>query len=202
MTLSVVAVMLTTLLGFTALAVDVANGYVARAILQHAVDDGALTAQRWSTQADDPGADPSAVQTQAVAAALETARRDIDAQGLAGAAAVEAVVAGSRLRIAARASIRTWFLRPFGVATLAPSASADTVLWTAVSSASPSARGAAAGGPAPALPPAIRPAPAVILPEAPGGAQPGDAPAGPPSGEFPGAADAPGPPGGDIAEGP
>ncbi|HKX17351.1 MAG TPA: pilus assembly protein TadG-related protein, partial [bacterium] len=143
MTLGMVAVVLTTLLGFTGLAVDVANGYVARAILQHAVDDGALTAQRWSAQVDDPGADPSTVQNQAVAAALETARRDIEAQGLAGATAVEAAVTGSHLRIAARASIRTWFLRPLGVATLAPSASADTVLWTAAPSAGPPAGGAA-----------------------------------------------------------
>ena len=174
MTLGVVAVVLTTLLGFAALAVDVANGYVARAILQHAVDDGALTAQRWSAQVDDPGADPNAVQNQAVAAALETARRDIAAQGMAGATAVEAAVAGSHLRIAARASIRTWFLRSFGVATLAPAAAADTVLWTAPS-AGPSAGGA--------------------------GEHPGEAPAGH-SGDFPGAADVSGGSGGDIMEGP
>lgn len=176
MTLGVLAVVLTTLLGFAALAVDVANGYVARAILQHAVDDGAITAQRWSAQVDDPGADPSAVQNRAVAAGLETARRDIEAQGLAGATAVEAAVAGSHLRIVARASIRTWFLRPFGAATLAPSASADTVLWMAASSAAPPAGGAAEHR--------------------------GEAAAGPRSGDFPGAVDPPGGSGGDIMEGP
>ena len=176
MTLGVVAVVLATLLGFAALAVDVANGYVARAILQHAVDDGALTAQRWSAQVDDPGADPSAVQNQAVAEALETARRDIEAQGLAGATAVEAAVAGSHLRIAARATIRTWFLRPLGIATLAPSASADTVLRMAIPSSGPPAGEAAEHR--------------------------GEAPAGPRSGDFPGADGPPGGAGGDIMEGP
>ena len=184
MILGAIGVTLVILLGFTALAVDIANGYVARSILQHAVDDGAVTAQRWSAQVDDPGVDPGAVRAQAVAAALDTARRDIAAQGLAGVTAVEAAVAGPRLRIAARASIRTWFLRPFGITTLAPSASSDTGLWTAVS-------------PAPVFPPALGPVPTVALPETPGrsgaAAQPGD---------VAGTGDLAGQSGGSIAEGP
>ncbi len=185
MILGTTGVTLAILLGFTALAVDIANGYVARSILQHAVDDGAVTAQRWSAQVDDPGADPGAVEAQAVAAALDSARRDIAAQGLAGVTAVEAAVAGPRLRIAARASIRTWFLRPFGITTLAPSASSDTALWTALP------------GGAPVVPAAPGPAPAVALPEAPGGSG-----AAGQSGDVAGTGDLSGSAGGEIAEGP
>lgn len=191
MIIAALGVTLAALLGFTALAVDVANGYVVRGILQHAVDDAALTARRWSAQVDDPGVDPGAVRAQAVAAAIAVARRDVRAHGLGDVTAVDATVAGSRLRIAARASIRTWFLQALGIATWLPSASSDVVLWT------PAAPAGHAGS-----------APGVTLPESPGGAggaQQGDAAPGPaPSDGSSGATpDSPAPSGGgDIMEGP
>lgn len=193
-------VALAALLGFAGLAVDVANGYVVREILQHAVDDGALTAQRWSTQVDDPGVNPSIALTQAVASALDTARRDIQAHGLSGGAVLDAAVAGSRLRITARASVRTWFLRPFGITTLAPSASSDVALWM------PAATPGGPPGTAPVFPSAAGPAPAATLPEAQGnagGAQAGDAAPGPgPSDGLSGGSDGPAVAGGNITEGP
>lgn len=134
MILAALGVMLVTLLGFAALAVDVANGYAAQGMLQHAVDDAARTAQRWSAQVDDPGADPAAVQAQAVAAAIATAQRDLAAQGL-GNAVVQADFADPQLHIAARASVGTWFLRALGITSWSPSASSDVALWTPVSPA-------------------------------------------------------------------
>ena len=200
---------LVVLLGFTALAVDVANGYVVRGILQHAVDDAALTAQRWSAQVDDPGVDPGTVQAQAVAAALDTVHRDIQAHGLAGVSAVNAAVAGSRLRIAARASIHTWFLRALGIGSWLPSASSDAALWTPVSpagtSSSASAVPPAGAATAPVFPALSGPAPVVTLPEgpaAPGGGQADAAPGpGPSDGSSGTGGDSPAPSGGDIAEG-
>ncbi|HEV2282797.1 MAG TPA: hypothetical protein VGX75_10485 [bacterium] len=190
MIIAALGVTLAAFLGFTALAVDVANGYVARGILQHAVDDAALTARRWSAQVDDPGVDPGAVRSQAVAAAIAVARRDVQAHGLGDVTALDATVAGSRLRIAARASIRTWFLQALGIATWLPSASSDVTLWT------PAAPAGHAG-----------PAPSVTLPESPGGAggaQQGEAAPEPaPSDGSSGAPpDSPASGGGDIMEGP
>lgn len=178
---------LVALLGFTALAVDVVNGYVVRGILQHAVDDGALTAQRWSAQVDDPGVDSGTMQTRAVAAAIAVAQRDIQAHGLGGVAAVNAAVAGSRLRILARASVGTWFLRALGIITWMPAASSDVALWT------PASPAGSAG-----------PVPGVTLPEGPAGtgdAQQGDATPGPSDAASGAAPDSPAPSGGDIAEG-
>jgi putative Flp pilus-assembly TadE/G-like protein len=193
--LAILGAILVALLGFTALAVDVANGYVVRGILQHAVDDAALTAQRWSAQVDDPGVDPAAVQAQAMSAALDTARRDIQAQGLASVTVVDAAVAGSRLRIAARASIRTWFLGALGIASWLPSASSDVALWTAAAPGTPSSGAVApSASPAPTFPPVAGPVPIVILPER---------PAGPGSGGQPGGAGPePAPPGGTSADSP
>jgi Flp pilus assembly protein TadG len=189
--IAALGVTLAVLLGFAALAVDVANGYVVRGILQHAVDDAAVTAQRWSAQVDDVGVDPGTVQAQAVAAAIAVAQRDVQAHGLGGVTAVDAAVAGSRLRIAARASVRTWFLQALGITTWLPSASSEVALWT------------------PASPPGTAgPIPAATLPEGPagtGGAQQGDAAPGPGSsnGSSGAASDSPAPSGGgDIMEGP
>ena len=211
MMLTTLAAMLVVLLGCAGLAVDVANAYVVRGILQYAVDDAARTAQRWSTQVDDPGADPAAVQAQAVAAGIAAARRDVQAHGLAAVTVVGTARNGPRVRIAARASVPTWFLRAFGVPSWVPSASADVVLWT-------QAPAVAAGTPAtsPAFPAAPGPPPTLSLPEGPsGGADHGLQPAdtGPgPAGGSPGPgpadgstgapADAPGGGGGDIMEGP
>ncbi|HEV2439488.1 MAG TPA: pilus assembly protein TadG-related protein [bacterium] len=198
---------LVVLLGFAALAVDVANAYVVRGILQHAVDDAARTAQRWSAQVDDPGVDPGAVQAQAVAAASSTARRDIEAHGLAGVTVVETALVGSRLRIAARASVRTWFLRVLGIASWLPSASSDAALWAAVPPASSTAAPSVAVG-TPAFPPVAGPLPSVTLPEGPAGglnngAQPRDTAAGPGPAGGSTSGDSSGPAGGgDIMEGP
>lgn len=208
MMLAMLGASLAALLGFTALAVDVANAYVVRGILEHAVDDAARTAQRWSAQVDDPGADPGAVQAQAAAAAIDTARRDIQAHGIAGVTVVESALAGSRLRIAARASIRPWFLPIAGVTSWLPSASADVALWTPASPAAASWSAAPPPGvTTPMFPPASGPAPALTLPEGPaasgGGVQPGDAAPGPgPSSGSTGApGDSPAVPGGEIVEG-
>jgi hypothetical protein len=202
MMLATLAALLVVLLGFTGLAVDVANGYAAREMLQHAVDDAARTAQRWSSQVDDPGVDPAAVQTQAVAAAVAIARRDVQAEGLAAATVVTTALAGSHLRIAAQASVSTWFLRALGISLWRPAASSDVILWTPASSPAlptPSASGA------PAVP---VPLPQLTFPEGsersqaqgpePGGPGPGP---GPDSNAGPGPGD-PGPAGGDIVEGP
>lgn len=203
MTLAALGVSLTVLLGFAALAVDVANGYVVRGILQHAVDDATITAQRWSAQVDDPGVDSAAVLAAAVSAAVAAARRDVQAHGLATVTAVDAAVAGSRLRVGARASVRTWFLRAFGVESLTPSASSDVVLWTAASgAASPPAVPGPGVAPAPTFPTAAGPVPLLMFPDGPAGpsVQQGDAaPApGPPSGA---AGDPAGPPSGDPPAG-
>lgn len=201
MIVAFLAASLIVLLGCAGLAVDVANGYVVRAILQNAADDGARTAQRWSTQVDDPGANPETVQAQAVAAALATARRDVRAHGLADATAVDAVVAGSRLRITARASVNTWFLRALGVTTWTPAAASEALLWTA---ARQTALPAGAPPLAPPVPP-VFPAPSTFLPGAvPHEAGSGGADRGPaPGNDAAGASgDPPGPAGGgDAAEG-
>jgi len=199
---------LVVLLGFAALAVDVANAYVVRGILQHAVDDAARTAQRWSAQVDDPGVDPGAVQAQAVAAASATAQRDIQAHGLAGVTVVETALAGSRLRIAARASVRTWFLRALGIASWLPSASSDVALWAAVSPAAASSTPPTSlAVTAPTFPPVAGSLPAVTLPEGPAGglntgAQPRDTAAGPGPAGGSTSGDSFGAAGGDIMEGP
>lgn len=199
---------LVVLLGFAAAAVDVANGYVVRGILQHAVDDAARTAQRWSAQVDDPGADAGAVEAQAVAAAVDTAYRDVDAQGLSGVTVVHSGLLGSRLRIAARATVRTWFLRIFGITTWLPSASSEVALWTrpAPAAASPFPAPPGAAVPAPVFPSSTNPLPTVTLRDGPGsagigglgdatpGPAPGDGSSGPSAGSS-------GPTGGDIAEG-
>jgi hypothetical protein len=125
---------LVVLCGFAALAVDVANGYVVRGMLQHAVDDGVLTAQRWSTQVDDPGTNPEALQGQAVAAAIATAQRDLQAQGLGG-AAVNGTLTGSAFRLEAQVPIAAWFLRIFGIASWSAAASSQAVLWAPASAA-------------------------------------------------------------------
>jgi hypothetical protein len=207
MILAALGTVLLVLLGFVATAVDVANGYVVRGILQHAVDDAARTAQRWSAQVDDPGADAGAVEAQAIAAAVDTVHRDVDAHGLSAVTVVHTGIAGSRLRIAARATIPTWFLRIFGITTWLPSASSDVVLWTALppAAAFPFPTPPRATGPAPVFPTSTGPLPGVTLPEGPGSAGTGalgDATPGPAprdgSGVVGGSS---GPTGGDIAEG-
>jgi Flp pilus assembly protein TadG len=211
MMLAALGATLAALLGFTALAVDVANAYVVREILQNAVDDGARTAQRWSAQVDDPGVDPAAVQAQAVAAAVGAAQRDIQAHGLARVTVVDTALAGSRLRIAARASVPTWFLRALGITRWRPAASSEIALWTAASSAAASSPGAPAPAvTTPTFPSASGPIPVLTLPELPegeagsgGGVQQSDAAPGPDAGDgSPGTpGDSTGPAGGDIAEG-
>jgi hypothetical protein len=217
-TLAAAGAMLAVLLGCTGLAVDVAHGYVVRGMLQHAVDDGARTAQRWSTQVDDPGVDPAAVQRQAVAAALDTVRRDLTAEGLAGATVIDTRMAGPQLNIAARASIPTWFISVIGVTSWTPSASSTVALWMPEPIA-PAAPPPGAGMPAPAFPPTAGTPPSLTLSEgAPGagGTQTGAGPepdisngsSGAPGGtaEPPGGAPEPSGPGpepmgGDIEEG-
>ncbi len=208
MMLTALGATLIVLLGFAALAVDVANAYVVRGILQHAVDDAARTAQRWSAQVDDPGADSGAVQAQAVSAALATARRDLRAHGLAGAAVVGTAVAGSRLRIAARARVRTWFLRVLGISSWLPSASSDVALWTAAAPLTASPVVPPSPVAVPAFPPVSGTAPALTLPEgsfgtSDRGVQRADTTPGP--GPADGSTGTPGdssaPAGGDISEG-
>lgn len=191
MIVAFLGVSLILLLGCAGLAVDVANGYVVRGILQNAVDDAARTAQRWSTQVDDPGANPETVQVQAVAAALATARRDVRAHGLAAATVVDGVLAGSRLRITARAAVNTWFLRALGVTSWTPAAAAEVVLWTA---ARRSALPAGAPPGAPLAPPVVPPSSALPPGVVPHEAGSGGADRGPAPGN-----DAAGPPGNDTA---
>lgn len=206
MILATLAALVVVLFGFAGLAVDVANGYAVRATLQHAVDDASRTAQRWSAQVDDPDADPAAVQTQAVAAAVAIARRDVEAGGLGAVSVVDTSLAGPHLRIAARASVPTWFLRALGISSWRPAASSDVILWTPVRS--PQFGSPAAPGVGPSLPAPVGPSPQPTFPEGPqagqgSGPQPGDVSPGLGSTGGPGGGPADtGPTGGDIMEGP
>jgi hypothetical protein len=183
MMLAMLGALLAVLLGFAGLAVDAANGYTARQILQHAVDDAGRTAQRWSAQVNDPGVDAAAVQTQAVAAGVATARRDLQAAGLAAVTVIDTSLVGTHLRIAAQASVPTWFLRALGILLWRPAAASDVVLWAAAMPA-----------PGPGEGPAGTEAQ---------GPQPGDTVSGPGPADAAGPGpDAPGPTGGDIVEGP
>jgi hypothetical protein len=150
------------------------------------------------------------MQAQAVTAALAVARSDIRAHGLADVTVVDTALAGSRLRIAARASIRTWFLRALGIESWLPTASSDAALWTA---APPAAATSSTAHPAdavtaPIFPPASGALPALALPEGPaGGLDTGvqradNAPGSGPADGSPGlSGNSPGPAGGEITEG-
>jgi len=117
-------------IGFAGLVVDVRNGYVVRAVLQHAVDDGALSAQRWSAQASDtPGAGSADAIAGAVAEAMRVVEQELQSAGVAGISGTAAMVTGGRLTLISRAHVRTFFLPVFGIGSWLPQARADVSLW-------------------------------------------------------------------------
>ncbi len=129
--LLLVAVLMIIVMGFAGLAVDVRSGYVVRSILQHAVDDGALSALRWSMQVyDSPQADPDGVAWAAAQEALRIARQELHSQGVSGISRVEAALAAEHLTLTASASVPTYFATLFGVGHWVPRVRADTALWT------------------------------------------------------------------------
>lgn len=124
MILALVALLFTGLLGAAGLAVDVGHGYLVRAILQHAVDDGVRSGVRWSAQAQDTAGDGGAIITGAVAAAQSVTRADLAAQGL-GRAQVTAGLSNGHLTVSAEASAPTFFLPVLGLTHWTVRASAD-----------------------------------------------------------------------------
>ncbi len=143
-------------IGFAGLAVDVRNGYVVRTMLQHAVDDGALSAQRWSAQVrDTPGGGSPDALSGAVAEGMRAVQRELQANGVAGISSAGATLTGGRLTLAARAHVRTFFLPLFGIGSWLPEAQADAVLWAPGMSALPAV--SSPGGSAPAGPSQIAP---------------------------------------------
>jgi len=150
--LLLVAVLLPALLGFAGAAVDVRDGYVVRSMLQHSVDDGVLSAQRWSAQANDlSGEAPGAIAQDAVAEALRVARQELAAEGL-GAATVLATPSGASLAMTAEVRVPTFFLAFFGLSHWNVAAQADAALWAGQVNG-PQTAGAPQSG-LPQLPPA------------------------------------------------
>ncbi len=151
--LLLVALLMGALLGCAGLAVDVRNGYVVRAMLQHAVDDGALSARRWGVQIDDgPGASPAAIASGAAVEAMQVVRRDLAAQGIEAISSPSVTLGAGRLLVAARARVPTFFLGLFGIPFWVPRAQAEAPLWDIP--AGPSVGGAGgAGGGAAGMPP-------------------------------------------------
>ncbi|GEM_PF-1200943 len=134
------AVLLPVLLGFVGAAVDVRNGYVVRSMLQHAVDDGAVSAQRWSAQAEDAVGDPSGVLAASAAEALAVARRELASEGIATTASVTATLSGAEIAVTAQSRVPTFFLRALGIHAWTLAAAANALLWggrTAASSGAP-----------------------------------------------------------------
>lgn len=123
------AVLLPVIIGFAGVAVDVRNGYLVRAMLQHAVDDGALSALRWSAQAGDaPGRGPGTV-SEAVAEAVRIVRQELRSDGITAISDVVATVFGRHLTITAGAHVPTFFLTIFGIGHWSPRVRADAALW-------------------------------------------------------------------------
>src|SRR5579884_2068779 len=137
--LLLVALLMGALLGCAGLAVDVRNGYVVRAMLQHAVDDG-------------PGASPAAIASGAAVEAMQVVRRDLAAQGIEAISSPSVTLGAGRLLVAARARVPTFFLGLFGIPFWVPRAQAEAPLWDIP--AGPSVGGAGgAGGGAAGMPP-------------------------------------------------
>lgn len=124
--LPLLSTLLIVLIGCAGLAVDVRNGYVVRAALQHAVDDGAVSAQRWSAQATDtPDARVSDVVSGAVAEGLRIAWQGLRSRGVGGISIATATLAGGHLTLSAQARVPTFFLSPFGLRFWVPRVRAD-----------------------------------------------------------------------------
>jgi hypothetical protein len=105
------AVLLPAVIGFAGLAVDVRNGYAVHTVLQHAVDDGALTALRWGDQVDSgvPGPSP-----KVIAEALRVVRDDLEAQGIPS-FNVDTTLTEGAFTVRATSRVPTYFLPLFGL---------------------------------------------------------------------------------------
>jgi Flp pilus assembly protein TadG len=127
-----VTMLMMVLIGCAGLVVDVRNGYVVHGMLQHAVDDGALSALRWSVQADDTpnGSAPSAV-SDAVAEAMRVVQQELASDGVGGMSTASATLTSGRLIVTAKASVPTFFLSVAGVRLWEIAAHANVKLETA-----------------------------------------------------------------------
>ena len=141
-----VALLLPVVLGFAGAAVDVGNAYAVRSMLQHAVDDGALSAERWSTQAaDGAGVSAPAVLQAAASEALRVAQDELGSAGLA-ASIVTAAPSAAGLTLAAEARVPTFFLGLFGIPAWTVVARSDAPWWTAPTSSAAGPSGGTLGG--------------------------------------------------------
>jgi len=144
------ALLLPVVLGFAGAAVDVGNAYAVRSMLQHAVDDGVLSAERWSAEIDDrSGASAAGVLQAAVSEALLVAQHELASEGLA-ASTVTATPSGAGLALAAQARVPTFFVDLFGIPAWTVGARADAPWWTAPASASGTSAGTSGGDNGPA----------------------------------------------------
>jgi Flp pilus assembly protein TadG len=144
------ALMMMVILGSAGLTIDVRNGYVVRAMLQHAVDDGARSALRWSVQGEDTPGGVVAIAPEAVAEALRVAGTDLASAGIAAMSSATATLTGGHLVVAAHSRVPTFFLGLFGIPAWYPEARAGAVLpipMTLSSSAAGGVNGTVAAGP-------------------------------------------------------
>ncbi|HYM69857.1 MAG TPA: pilus assembly protein TadG-related protein [bacterium] len=146
------AMLLPMLLGFTGAAVDVRNGYVVRSMLQHSLDDGVLSAQRWSAQADDAPGASGGIGPDAIAEALAVAHQELASEGLSRATVTTATPSDGQLTMTAEAQVPTFFLGVLGIRSWTVVARADIVLWGGQAGAPTAGApvGSAVGGSAPA----------------------------------------------------
>ncbi|HLJ61577.1 MAG TPA: pilus assembly protein TadG-related protein [bacterium] len=152
--LLLVATLLPVLLSFTGAAVDVRNGYVVRSMLQHSLDDGVLSAQRWSAQTDDTsGAAPGGIEQGAIAEALVVARQELASEGLSRATVTTAMPSGGRLTMTAETPVPTFFLGALGIRSWTVVARADIALWSGrtIAPTAGAPIGSEVNGPAPAF---------------------------------------------------
>jgi len=149
--LPLVSILMMIMMGFAGLAVDVRNGYVVRSMLQHAVDDGALSALRWSTQIfDSPTRGFESVSREAVREAVRVAQQELHAHGVSEISRVTTTFADGHLTLEASARVPTYFTALFGIDHWIPRARSNTMLWAPQQVAAP-------GGP-----PTVVPGPGVL----------------------------------------
>lgn len=146
--LPLASVLVAVAIGFAGLVVDVRNGYVVRAMLQRAVDDAALSAQRWSAQAGDtPAGGAANAIAGAVAEAMRVVDQELRSENVAGISVTSATLTGGHLTLRSRARVRTFFLPLFGIGFWLPDVRADIALWAPATPASgTSGQGAGSSG--------------------------------------------------------
>lgn len=136
--LPLIAITMIVLLGCAGLTADVRNGYMVRAMLQHAVDDGAISAQRWSVQAQDtPGAGAAGVVQGAAAEALRVVEQELRSQGVFGISSATVSLTGNTIVLTAEARVPTFFAALFGLRYWASRVQAAAALWPPITATVP-----------------------------------------------------------------